>query len=391
MGAGPHAPATGARVAGLDTLRALAIVFVLAYHHQVFVSRRPDLGWFSNVGWVGVDLFFVLSGYLIGSQILAPLQRGEGLSLPRFYARRLLRTLPAYWVVLALYFSFPAQMGGREPPALWRFLTFTQNIQLPPGTAFSHAWSLCIEEQFYLVLPLLALLGQRWVRAPRVAWALWAAAIGTGITLRCLLWQRYGLEAGNAVAGYHPHLYYATWCRADEFLPGVGVAMLQHRHPAAWQWLMARGRLLLALGLAAVAAMLWGAHTAYYIDGYGYGFFMTGFGYSLIALAFGVLLLAALSPNSPLHRLRVPGAAALAAWSYAIYLSHKAIAHIVAGQLQVRGIAAESWLTFAAAMGASLLGGWLLYRAVETPVMQWRQRWVPLERPAPLPAVQTAA
>ena len=59
-----------------------------------------------------------------------------------------------FWLVLAAFALFPAAMGGKPPPPWWRFLTFTQNIGLQPGTAFSHAWSLCVEEQFYLVLPL---------------------------------------------------------------------------------------------------------------------------------------------------------------------------------------------------------------------------------------------
>lgn len=382
-------------MAGLDSLRALAIAFVLAYHHMLFVSRQPDLGWFSNVGWVGVDLFFVLSGYLIGDQILGPLHRGEGLSLPRFYARRLLRTVPAFWVMLALYFSFPGELGGREPPPLWRFLSFTQNIQLTPGTAFSHAWSLCVEEQFYLLLPLLALAGARWLRSVRTAWLLWAAAIAGACLLRGALWQRYGLEAGGAVQGYHPNLYYATWCRADEFLPGLGVAMLKHWHPATWQRLMAHGRGLLVLALAAVAAALWGAATHYYTPGVGYGEFMTTYGYSLIALAFGLLLLATLSPATGLHHWRLPGAAALAAWSYSIYLSHKAIGHLMLQALQARGLAANSAGAFAITLLACVLGGWLLYRVAERPFLQLRQRWVPVRPaaapPAALPAAATAA
>lgn len=369
------------RVAGLDTLRALAIALVLAYHHQVFVSRQPDLGWFSSLGWTGVDLFFVLSGYLIGDQILGPLQRGQGLPLWRFYGRRLLRTLPAFWVVLALYFSFPAEMGGREPPPLWRFLSFTQNIGLQPGTAFSHAWSLCVEEQFYLLLPLVALAGQRWLRSARWGWALWLAALATGMALRSWLWTRHGLEAGPDPAGYHPNLYYASWCRADEFLPGVAVAMLKHWHPQAWQRLMQQGQALLLAGLLAVGVMGWAAHEHYYINGYGYGFFMTAFGYSLIALAFSLLLLAALSPRSALHGWRVPGAAALAAWSYSIYLSHKAIGHIVNQALLGQGLPAASWQTLLAAMAASLLGGWLLYASVEAPALRWRQRWLPARPP----------
>ena len=98
---------------GLDTLRALAIVLVFMYHYMVFVSRAPTFGWASEVGWVGVDLFFVLSGYLIGDQLFAGVARGETLSLAAFYARRALRTWPAFWVVLAAYFLWPGTLGGR--------------------------------------------------------------------------------------------------------------------------------------------------------------------------------------------------------------------------------------------------------------------------------------
>src|SRR6476620_5209236 len=153
------------RQPGLELLRALAITLLFLYHFQVFVSHAPTFGWLGNVGWTGVDLFFVLSGYLIGQQVFSGLARGQQLSVPAFYARRLLRTLPAFWVVLALYFLFPTVMGGKTPPPLWRFLSFTQNWNLQPGTAFSHAWSLCIEEQFYLVLPLLVWGGLRAARA----------------------------------------------------------------------------------------------------------------------------------------------------------------------------------------------------------------------------------
>ena len=104
---------------GLDTLRACAIALVFVYHYKIFVSSAPSFGWVSDVGWVGVDLFFVLSGYLIANQLFAGIARGERLSLPRFYARRALRTLPVFWLVLAAFALFPAALGGRAPPP-WR-------------------------------------------------------------------------------------------------------------------------------------------------------------------------------------------------------------------------------------------------------------------------------
>jgi peptidoglycan/LPS O-acetylase OafA/YrhL len=376
----PRAPAdapslSAHRAPGLDTLRALAILLVFIYHYRVFVSADVGFGLFSIVGWVGVDLFFVLSGYLIAAQLLAGTTGGRVVSLPAFYARRALRTLPLFWLVLAAYFLFPATMGGREPPPLWRFLTFTQNFGLQPGTAFSHAWSLCIEEQFYLVLPALLLAGLRLRLGRRSGWALLGTLILLGITARGVLWSRYGLASGGRIDGYYPWIYYATLCRFDEFLPGVAVAMLQHLHPDTWQRLTRHGRLLFAAAVAATAAVLYGAWRHYEADGVGYYFFMSTFGYSLIAMAFGLLVLAALSPGHPLARWRIPGAAALAAWSYAIYLSHKAVGVIVKRQLLDWQPA--PWFLFAAVAVTSLLVGWLLYRGVELPFMRLRQRWVP--------------
>lgn len=373
---------TPARNAGLDTLRAAAILLVFMYHYMVFVSHEPTFGWLSTVGWVGVDLFFVLSGYLIGNQLFRGLAQGQRLSAGAFCARRALRTLPAFYVVLALYFLFPAALGGKEPPPLWRFLSFTQNINLMPGTAFSHAWSLCIEEQFYLLLPAVLLLGLHLGATRRQAWLALGLLTVLAIAWRSLLWLQYGREALGEIRGYYPNVYYASLCRLDEFLPGIAVALLKHGHPQAWARLMAQGNRLLLAGGAAVALMFYLAANHYYIDGYGYGYFMSGFGYSLLAMAFALLVAAALSPQCALQRLRVPGAAALAAWSYSVYLSHKPIAHLVQAQLPE---GSDPGLVLLAVCGACLAGGWLLYRAVERPFLNLRDRHAP-DLFAPQPA-----
>ncbi|HNY46408.1 MAG TPA: acyltransferase [Casimicrobium sp.] len=373
-----------ARVFGLDTLRAAAILLVFMYHYQVFVSGEDTFGWLSTIGWVGVDLFFVLSGYLIGNQIFAELRRTETLSLKRFYARRFLRTLPNFYVVLALYFLFPVAMGGKTPPPLWQFLTFTQNIQLQPGTAFSHAWSLCIEEQFYVFLPMTVLLvvgalpTRNLETFAYMMWGLIAAAIVAAICWRAWLWTQYGLIEGDAIRGYHPNIYYASLCRADELLPGVAVALIKNFHVNAWQWLMERGRALFAVGVSCVAVMLCALFNLYEIPDYGYGFAMTAFGYSLLAMAFAVLLASALSPASPLNAWRVPGAAQLAAWSYALYLTHKAVAHMLRTPLKTYGIDPNTALGVVVVSIACLAAGWLLYRLVETPFMAIRARYFPV-------------
>src|SRR5213595_1638963 len=144
------------RQPGLDLLRALAIIVVVIYHAALFGFKLP--GRVDRFGWIGVDLFFVLSGYLIGGQLLAPLARDQRINLRRFFARRVLRIIPAYFAALAIYFLLPS---WREYPEmsqpLWKFILSVQNIALHGGTAFSHAWSLAVEDQFYLALPFLLL------------------------------------------------------------------------------------------------------------------------------------------------------------------------------------------------------------------------------------------
>jgi peptidoglycan/LPS O-acetylase OafA/YrhL len=371
------------RLNGLDTLRALAILLVFTYHYMAFVSGEPTFGWVSIVGWVGVDLFFVLSGYLIGNQLFSGLANQRQLSLSSFYARRALRTWPVFWVALAAYFLFPSVMGGRPPPPLWTFLTFTQNYQLQPGTAFSHAWSLCLEEQFYLVLPLVVLAAFRIGTRRYQAWWLLLALLATGIVSRGVLWSLHGREDMGNIEGYFPNIYYATLCRFDEFLPGIAVAMIKNFHPEIWRRLMERGSELFLVGIVCVAAVLYGACFHYYVDGYGYPFFMTVFGYSCVAGAFSLLVASALSERSPLHFVRVPGAYQLALWSYSIYLSHKAVAYIL--NKYANQYALNPSLKLLAIAAASVAVGALLYGLVEAPVMRLRDKKFPSLFHSPLP------
>src|SRR5437762_12212423 len=95
-----------ARRPGLDLLRARAIIVVVIYHAALFGCTLP--GRVDRFGWIGVDLFFVLSGYLVGGQLLAPLARGRRIDLRRFFARRAFRIIPAYFVILAVYAFLPS-------------------------------------------------------------------------------------------------------------------------------------------------------------------------------------------------------------------------------------------------------------------------------------------
>lgn len=185
----------------------------------------------------GVDLFFVLSGFLIGTQVLTPLSRGKPLDFTDFYLRRAFRILPAFLVVLAIYMAWP---GFRESPGLapwWMFLTFTLNlfVDYSEQAAFSHAWSLCVEEHFYLVFPLLAALLLRRPSAARVV-AVCVAVVVAGIALRTSVWLHNTaldqLGGGQQRNWFVEDLYYPTWNRLDGLLAGVVLAMVKVFRPA---------------------------------------------------------------------------------------------------------------------------------------------------------------
>ncbi|MBA3963113.1 MAG: acyltransferase [Chthoniobacterales bacterium] len=126
----------GKREPGLDLLRTLAIVLVVVYHIGIFGFAVPN-DW-HRFGWVGVDLFFVLSGYLIGGQLLAMLARGQPIEFRRFYVRRALRILPPYFAVLAIYFLWPS---AREFPTISPLWNFCSLFRI----------STCMEEQLFLM------------------------------------------------------------------------------------------------------------------------------------------------------------------------------------------------------------------------------------------------
>ena len=282
----------GRRLPGLDLLRAVAIGWVMLYHASLY-DLVPSSNWPVDFGWMGVDLFFVLSGFLIASQLLRPWAAGERPDYGRFFLPRAVRTLPAYAVVLAVYALVPAARDRDHMQPLWTFLTFTQNftIHIPPAQAFSHAWSLCVEEQFYLAFPLaVALLGIRSSAAKTIT-AL-VAILVLGMALRGWFWLHdvartpFDLAADPRPARYMQLIYYPTWTHLDGLLAGIGAALLMTFRPGVWRVLTARPNLLLAGGLVGVggAILLFGDQIA--------GFYGAVFGYPLLSVSMAALVIA---------------------------------------------------------------------------------------------------
>jgi peptidoglycan/LPS O-acetylase OafA/YrhL len=222
-------------------------------------------GWIAQYGWMGVDLFFVLSGYLIGRQVLTQFKHEGSLDLCAFYRQRAYRILPAYLVVVALYFGLPALREQSAIQPAWQFLTFTMNLFVDQSTmhSFSSAWSLCVEEHFYLVFPLIVI-----AFAPRSnKWRLIAALFC--IVAFEMAWRGYAWwqSAGPASDGsglwemdghrYMELIYYPTYARLDGLLAGVAIAVLCVYRPALWRHAQKRANSITLLGSATVCASAW--------------------------------------------------------------------------------------------------------------------------------------
>jgi len=380
------------RFAGLDHLRALAIIIVFVYHYNMFGHPAGLYDYLGSWGWTGVDLFFVLSGFLIGGQLFAKIARDQPISYTEFYFKRSLRILPAYFAVLALYIAIPAFTERSQLPPLWRMFTFTQNfgLDLSKEGAFSHAWSLCIEDKFYLILPLL-IIGLSAIHAHKKTVWLLPALFLFGFAIRAYSWYYILPNQESFGKAYYMYIYYPTWSRLDGLLAGVALAAFYYFKPQHWQRLTAKGNRIFLIALALLAGAWYIAHGDHQYE-------MRGaiFGYPAIAIGYGALVLAALSPTSALYRYSSAITRLIATLSYSIYLTHKQLIHLTHEFLRPRGIGDDSYAGFWISVAVSLLGGWLLHLIVEKPFLRLRDRWLArrktrLTTPSPNPPSRTHA
>jgi len=217
----PSATRRTGRVNGLDGLRTLAVCLVIAYH------VNPDL---LPGGSVAVDVFFTISGFVITRLLLAEYARSGGIALLPFYRRRWLRLVPALLALCAVCAVLVATttLLGQEASlqAAGVAATFLTNVvrAMEPGSysdttgPFAHTWSLGVEEQFYLLWPLLMLAMLRWLRA-RTVLLCTAALCVLPLLWRCVLW--------NPDAAHR--IYNGTDTRADQLLAGALVAVVLAR------------------------------------------------------------------------------------------------------------------------------------------------------------------
>ncbi len=293
----PHiTPDWSNRIPALDGLRGVAILLVLLCH-SVFgletssplFNRLLALG---HITWSGVDLFFVLSGFLIGGILLDA--RSSPCYYTTFYARRAYRILPLYFLVAGIFLfrhspfhMLPGTAGDTSALTFpwYSYLTFTQTFFMvqhgwygAPGLAVT--WSLAVEEQFYLVTPLLV----RLIRGSRLVIAL-LLTIALVPFLRLLL--RHALRHGDFAS------YVLMPCRADDLCLGVLSAYLV-RQPKFWNQLTSRQNRLWAV----TGVLFAGVAFLAYKDFGQFSQPMTVWGYSLLGLFYTCCLLITVSRSS---------------------------------------------------------------------------------------------
>jgi peptidoglycan/LPS O-acetylase OafA/YrhL len=345
-------------LSGVDGLRAVAVCAVLLYH----ADPRLLPG-----GFLGVDVFFVISGFLITSLLHAEWRRQGSIDLRAFWLRRARRLLPALYVLLFAVLAFavivlPGEVAALRGDALaalayaanWYFVfeqrSYFEAVGRPP--ALRHLWSLAIEEQFYVLWPLLLAAGLRWLRRPALLCVVAGGAAASAVWMALL----YRPEVDPS------RVYFGTDTRATGLLLGAALALIWPRAPAAGRRRALTPWLLDGAGLLALAFLGW---CALHLNEFDPALYRGGF--ALVAVATAVLLVAVAHPAAGLSRSAL-GASPLR-WigqrSYSIYLWHWPVFVVTRPQLDVP---LDGWPLLAGRLTLTVALAELSYRVVETPV-----------------------
>lgn len=375
---------------GLDGVRGIAIFLVLIIHLGVMIPvAPPEHAVFAGMsaGWIGVDLFFVLSGMLITGILID--SKGSNGYFRNFYVRRVLRIFPLYYALLIFSFyilpMFPhpkvANFSRVTGDEVWYWL-FLTNIKIAMAGGPRHAimdvtWSLAIEEQFYLVWPLLVHLLTR-ARLALVCAALFLVAAGLRIALLALDVTPWTL-------------YVITPTRIDGLCAGALVAIALRTPGLSRETLGRVATAVLAAGTATTAAVA-AVHGGLPWDGYG----VQTIGYASLAVMFGGLVLkTALLGDTPtlLGRLtRMRFLTTLGVLSYSLYLLHLPLRAVLRDTIMrpaqfpdwFGGTLAAQLVFYIAGFAVAIAFAWLSYHLFEKHFLRLKDVFAPRDPPQPV-------
>ncbi len=342
-------------VKSLDGIRGLAVSLVVLFHAGL-----------AGFGWIGVQIFFVLSGYLITSILVESRQRGFAEYLGRFYWRRSLRIFPLYFAFLAASAMIFVALGTPESfNEDWPWLaTYTANFarlrQTDLGPAFVHLWSLAVEEQFYLVWPLVVFFLNRDQLKKAVILILVLAPAG-----RLAVYLAF---APGVTDWLGRTIYSLPTSQIDAFAAGAAITFLDSDRP--WRWAF----LSLGAGLLAGAGVLAHQHFAHHAAmkwSFGYAMFLMQdgglvWGYSTLNIIAALGIAAAV--KSPPHILQTAPIVRIGAISYGIYIYHLPLL------LAIEQLDLPRSALLAAYLGLVYLVAELSFRFLETPFLRLKDR-----------------
>ena len=393
--------------APIDGIRALSILLVLVYHtflvydlsnpHETVASILEKLGWAWTWAWngdKGVDVFFVMSGFLISGILLRQHSKEGHLNLKNFYIRRYLRLTPAYYFMLTVYWL----LSATNSEMIWANYLYVNNFIPYEHQAAAWTWSLAVEEQFYFIYPLILFAILKWSKSPGfvLVWLFFISiAVNTGIVLMDDMIRTTPSSAIYTNDAFYHHfitvLYDNLHTRFGGLVVGCLAAYAMHFHKDKLTQVAnsALGIALTVLGLSLIAFfMVFPAfspaydsyqtmHILYYI-----------FNHTLFAVGVGILIIAMLLQQSWLANIfrkffSLTFWYPIASLSYSLYLIHLVVMILVIpamvnltltmpeqynwsmSEVLLYGFIVSSILSFAIAT--------LMYLFIEKPVMNLRR------------------
>lgn len=372
------------RLKRLDILRCLAILLVIAAHSRIC--------YFTNqVGWTGVDLFFVLSGFLISGLLYSEYKKRQAISFRRFFVRRGLKIYPAFYVlILATVIAQHLLWHGAPSPFrnILNELIFIQNYRYG---LWGHTWSLAVEEHFYIGLALLLLLLGR-VSSDRVNPFRSIPAIFAVVTTLCLILRGLTIWVLPPDGNLTAHVTNPTHARMDALFFGVFLGYLHHFHPAVIQKILRPTSSRIVIGV--LSALL--LSTCYFFDRDAH--FLLFIGLTLLYLGYGGLFLLVMGvrgvfTGATAKVLEKIGTACayIGRHSYSIYIWHApylvVLPMVFTRILRVR-------VPFPIMVALDFIGscalGIFFAHLVEFPVLKLRDRFFPMLQQPAAPAAPVA-
>ncbi len=391
------APVSTGRLLQLDVLRGIAIVLVLGRHmplREAGVLAPLARLWY-RVGWAGVDLFFVLSGFLIGGLLFNELKNHGAIDVKRFLIRRGFKIWPSYYAYLVLVFAMLCL--GFDAPVKIRAGEFVKaaKVMIPNvlnvqnyyrNMPRTHTWSLAVEEHFYLLLPFLLiwLVRLRKTGEARSLRAIPAIALATmiGCTALRVLTNWLWYSTSEDLRTFQLLHYFPTHLRLDGLMFGVLIAYIYAYHASVFAWVARYRWSVLLAGIGLLAPLCWGR--------LGLDPFVWTYGFTLAYLGFGCVVAAFVATpisHGILGRMIGSGVgrafAFIGVYSYAIYLWHVDLAGVPVAWLDRKFLASSlsdsgRWaITMTLFAAGSVIAGVVMGWLIERPTLAIRDRYFP--------------